>query len=60
MKRKERTFAMDPQERRGQFPLSEYIALEKPGRCSLVVGLTRNIMVCRGIRRREPISQLLS
>ena len=50
-----RTFAMDPQERRGRFPLFENTALEEPGRCSLVVCLSCDIMVCRRIRRREPV-----
>ena len=36
---------MDPQERRGQLPVSENAALEEPGRRSLVVGLPCNIMV---------------
>ena len=48
---KKRTFAMDPQER-GRLPLFENTALEEPGRCSLVVGLACEIMICGGIRRR--------
>jgi hypothetical protein len=56
---KERTFAVDPQERRG-LPLFENTALEEPGRCSLMVGLACDIMVCGRIWRREPVSQILS
>ena len=55
---KERTFAMDPQKRR-RLPLFENTALEEPGRRSLVVGLTCDVMICRGIRRREPLLQFL-
>jgi hypothetical protein len=50
---------MDPQERR-PLPLFEYIALEEPGCCSLVVSLACYIVVCRGIREGEPIFQFLS
>jgi hypothetical protein len=59
-KGKERTFAMEPQERRRSLPLFEYTALEEPGCCSLVVSLACKIMVRRGIWRREPILQFLS
>ena len=57
---KERTFAMDPQERRRSLPLFEYTALEEPRCCSLVVSLACYIVVGRGVRRREPILQFLS
>ena len=50
-----RTFAMDPQQRWRRFPLFENTALEEPGRCSLVVCLARDIMVCGGIWGREPL-----
>ena len=56
---KKRTFAMDPQERRG-LPLFENTALEEPGRRSVVVGLACDVMICGGIRRREPLLQFLS
>jgi hypothetical protein len=54
----ERTFAMDPQERRGPLPFFKYATLEEPRCCSLVVSLACNIMIRRGIRRGEPILQL--
>jgi hypothetical protein len=44
--KKGRTFAVDPQERRRRLPLFENTTLEKPGRCSLVVGLACDIMIC--------------
>jgi hypothetical protein len=59
-KGKERTFAMDPQERRRLLPLFEYTALEEPGCCSLVVSLACYIVVCRGVRRREPVLKFFS
>ena len=51
---------MDPQKGRRRLPLFENTALEKPGCCSVVVGLACNIMISRGIRRREPLLSFLS
>jgi hypothetical protein len=56
---KEGTFSVDPQERRRHLPLFENATLEKPGSCSIVMGLACNIMICRGIRGREPVPQFL-
>ena len=50
---------MDPQER-GRLPLFENTALEEPGRRSLVVGLACDIVICGGVRRREPLFLFLS
>jgi hypothetical protein len=55
-----RTFSVKPQKRTSGFPSGEDAALEKPLRHSLVVSTTRNVVVSRRIRRREPSEKVPS
>ena len=50
----ERTFSVKPQKRANGFPFREDTASEKPLGCFLVVSITRNVVVSRRIRWREP------
>ena len=50
----ERTFSVKPQKRSSGFPFRENTASDKPLCVYLVVGTTRNVVVTRRIRRREP------
>jgi hypothetical protein len=56
----ERTFSVKPQKRTSRLPSRESTALEKPLCCSLVVSTTRNVVVSRRIRWREPSEEVLS
>jgi hypothetical protein len=55
-----RTFSMNPQKRTSGFPFGEDTALEKPLRRSLVMSITRDVVVSRRIRRREPSDKVLT
>jgi hypothetical protein len=54
------TFAMNPKKGSRGLPFFENISLKKPGRSSLMVSTARDIMVCGGIRWREPSAKVLS
>jgi hypothetical protein len=54
--REGRTFSVDPQEGSSRLPFNEYTALKEPDRRSLVLSLLRNVVICGGIRGREPRS----
>jgi hypothetical protein len=56
----ERTFSVKPQKRTSGFPFGEETPLEKPLGSSLVVSTTRDVVVSRRIRRREPFEKVLS
>jgi hypothetical protein len=56
----ERTFSVEPQKRTIGSPFGEDTSLEKPLRSLLAMGTTRNIVVSRRIRRREPFAEVLS
>jgi hypothetical protein len=53
-----RTFNVNPKQRaRRPFPFRERVALDKPFRASLMVGLSCDIMVLQWIRRTQPSSE---
>jgi hypothetical protein len=54
------TFAVNPKKGTRGLPLFENISLKEPRCSSLMVSTARDVMVCGGIRRREPSAKLLS
>ena len=54
------TFSVKPQERTSGFPFGEDTTLEEPLSRSLVMSTTRNVVVSRRVRRREPSEKILS
>jgi hypothetical protein len=53
------TFTMDPQEETCRLPFLKCAALSEPRRSSIEVISACDVMVCRGIRRGEPASDVL-
>ena len=56
---REFTFAMDPQERTDRHPVFEFLAFNEPCGSSLLVRLTRNIIICVRVWRRKPFVNAL-
>jgi hypothetical protein len=56
----EHTFSVEPQKRTIRFPFGEDTSLEEPPCSLLAMGTTRNVVVNRRIRRREPFAKVLS
>jgi len=54
------TFSVDPEKRTRCHPFVEYASLKEPCRCSLVMGITRNVMVCGRVWWGEPFMNALS
>jgi hypothetical protein len=54
-----RTFSVYPQEGTSGFPFLEYSALKEPLSRALVMGLKRNIMIDRWVRRRKPSKKVI-
>jgi hypothetical protein len=59
-KTRRRTLAMDPQERTSGLPLFEKTTSEEPVGRALVLSAALDNMICGWIRRREPLSKVLS
>jgi len=54
-----RTFSVDPEKRTFRLPVIEYAALKEPLRGSLMMDSTRNVMIGRWVRWREPPAKVL-
>jgi hypothetical protein len=54
-----RTIAIDPQQRAAVLPFSKFSALNEPCCCSIMLSLTRSIMIYRRVGWREPCSKFL-
>jgi hypothetical protein len=55
----ERTFSVEPQKRATGLPFDEDTPFEKPLGSLLAMGTTCDVLVDRGIRRREPFAKVL-
>jgi hypothetical protein len=50
---------MNPQERTGRHPVLELPALKEPRGRSLILSLARNVVICRRVRWRKPLVDVL-
>jgi len=51
---------MNPKQGTRGLPFFENISMKKPGGSSLMVSTARDVVVCGGIRWREPSAKVLS